>query len=91
MTNIISLHSPKPADDISETLRRIADDLDLGKYEFPVTTAVLLLGHTDSEVPVGDGIMSQQTYWKTYGLGPRCDTFTVRGLIATCMTQWEND
>lgn len=89
--NILQLHKPKPCADVSATLRRIADQVDAGEHgDWPVTTCVVLLGHTDAEVPTENGDLTQASYWTTFGAGPRCDSFTVRGLMATCLRKWDS-
>lgn len=89
---VIQLHQDKPAaDDVVAALRSVADNIEAGNVEFPVTTCVLVLGHTDSEVPCGDGDLGQSIFWRTYGMGPRTDTFTVRGLMATVLNRWGHD
>jgi hypothetical protein len=92
MTNIVQLRQDRPCNDVAATLRRIADEVEAGEHgDWPVTTCVVLLGHTDSEIPAGDGSYAQEMWWHTYGAGPRCDTFTVRGLIATALNRWDHD
>lgn len=71
-------------------LRKTADSIEAGEIDFPVTTAVLVLGHTDSERPEG-GQLLQESFWQTFGFGPRTDSFTVRGLLNTVLTQWGHD
>lgn len=88
MNAVVQLHQPRAIDDVPATLRRIADEIEAGELDWPVTTAVVLLGHTDSERPASDGVLMQNNYWSTYGAGPRCDTFTVRGLMATALREW---
>lgn len=84
---VLQLHKASANNDVVATLRRIADDIEGGNLEWPVTTAVLVVGHTDAEVPAGSSLM-QSAYWTTYGMGPRCDTFTVRGLISSVLSHW---
>lgn len=88
---VLTLHKPAPADDIVRTLRLIADDIEAGKVEWPVTTAVLILGHTGVDRPEGDDERWQEMFWRTYGVGPRSDAFTVRGLLATAIHHWGHD
>lgn len=88
--NVLRLHKSAPADDVVSTLRRVADEIEAGEIEWPVTTAVLVLGHTDAEVPDGDDRV-QQIYWQTYGMGSRTDVFTVRGVLATVLNSWSDD
>lgn len=90
-SNVVALLSGAPADDVCMTLRRIADEIERGEVEFPVTTAVLVLGHTDAERAVDDGLLMQRNYWRTFGMGPRTDSFTVRGLLATVLNRWEHE
>lgn len=87
---VLKLHQPKPTNDVVRTLRRIADEIEAGELEWPVTTAVLIVGHSDAEVPIAGGELRQQSYWTTYGMGPRSDSFTVRGLVASAMRQWNH-
>lgn len=88
MTEIIKLHQEQPTSDIPATLRRIADDIEAGKiWDNPVTTCVVLLGHTGPERCV-EGVMHEKSSWATFGFGPRHDTFTVRGLLASAMRRW---
>lgn len=90
--NILRLHQSRPAaDDVVKALRNIADDIEAGNLEFPATTAVLVIGHTDPEVPCGDGARGQDLYWATFGMGPRNDTFTVRGLLMTALNRWGHE
>ena len=89
--NIVQLHQEKPSDSVAPSLRRLADMIEAGEHgDFPVTTCVVLIGHTDAEVP-GGGEHRQANYWATFGYGPRCDSFTVRGLMATCLRDWGHD
>jgi hypothetical protein len=88
--SIVALHKPKPCEDVVATLRRIADDIENDEVGWPVTTAVLVLGHTEAEVSVG-GDLVQENHWETFGAGPRCDAYTVRGLLLTAATRWAND
>lgn len=89
--SVLQLHKPAPCEDVVSTLRRIADDIEAGKHgDWPVTTAVVVLGHSDAETNDGDNRL-QRSYWDTYGAGPRCDSFTVRGLLATVISRWNKD
>jgi hypothetical protein len=89
--NVLQLHKSVPADEVVGTLRRIADDIEGGSLEWPVTTAVLICGHTDGEVTLSDGSLAEESYWTTYVMGPRTSTFTVRGLVASAMRKWNHD
>lgn len=81
---IVKLHETFPAQDIPATLRRIADRIEAGEYGL-MTTAALCLGHT-SEKPDGEARFQRERY-ELFGIGPRTDMFTVRGLLLTCATQ----
>lgn len=89
--SVVQLLRPKPCGDVVTTLRKIADDIEAGKFDWPVTTAVLICGHTDAEVPVGDDTLAEQSYWTTFATGPRTDSFTVRGLVQSAMRRWNHD
>lgn len=89
--SVIQLHKEAPTNDVAATLRRIADEIEKGEHgDWPVTTAILAIGHSDSEVSDGEGRW-QRHYWRTYGAGPRCDFFTVRGLMMTVINRWGDD
>lgn len=89
MSAVVQLHKERPCNDVAATLRRVADRIEAGEHgDWPVTTCVIVIGHTDAEVPGDDGIIMQQNYWDTYGAGPRCDAFTVRGLLQTVLGRW---
>lgn len=88
MTDIIKLHQEHPSSDIPATLRRIADDIEAGKiWDRPITTCVVMLGHTGAE-RCCEGVLHDQAFWTTFAMGPRVDTFTVRGLMASAMQRW---
>lgn len=90
--NVIRLHQDKPCQNVPATLRRIADEIEANEHgDWPVTTCIVVLGHTDAEVPMEDGSLRQQNYWHTYGAGPRNDVFTVRGLMMTALNRWSDD
>lgn len=89
--NVVQLHAPKPSEEVVATLRRIAADIESGSLEWPVTTAVLICGHSDSEAPCSDGSLREQSYWTTYAMGARSSTFAVRGLVASAMRNWNHD
>lgn len=88
-SNVIELRSGIPDDDIAATLRRYADHIEVGDISFPVTTAILVLGHSETR-NVSDGL-EQTQFWETVPMGPRVDGFTVRGLLATVMNRWRDD
>ena len=91
MSAVLQLHKPAPCEDVVSTLRRIADDIEAGDHgDWPVSTAVVVLGHSDAEFNNGTDRI-QQSYWTTYGAGPRADSFTVRGLLSTVISRWSHD
>lgn len=79
---VVALHKEKPCSDVTATLRRIADEIEAGDIPWPVTTAIVVLAHRD-EKPTGESSFLEHEQWQTYGFGPRCDTFTCRGVLAT--------
>jgi hypothetical protein len=83
---VVQLREAAPAQNIAATLRRIADDLESGKHGL-ITTAVLCLGHTTDQPPK-DGETAHGCEHAIFGLGPRVDIFTVRGLLATCLKEF---
>lgn len=90
--NILQLHQPKPCNDVASSLRRLADQIEAGEHgDWPVTTCIVVLGHTDAEYPASDGMLVQSNHWGTYGFGPRTDIFTTRGLLATAIRNWGDD
>ncbi len=89
--SILALHTPKPADNVVHGLRKLADMIEAGEFTYPVTTCVAVIGHTDGETPIGDGRYAQESHWNVFGYGPRNDTFTVRGLLASALRDWDND
>lgn len=91
MSAVVQLHQEKPTDNVAATLRRIADEIEAGNPEWPVTTCLILLGHSDAERPDADGDYLQGIYWRTYGAGPRVDPYTSRGLLATVLNRWGHD
>lgn len=77
---VVLLRKEKEADRIASALRRIADDLENGKFGL-MTTGVVVLGHTgEQECPGKDYTMPFERY-TLFGLGPRHDSFTIRGLM----------
>ena len=89
---VVKLHQERPCSDVVFALRDIAKQIEDGEIEWPVTTAVLLLGHTGSEKPGGEeGEYSEEMHWQSYGFGPRRDVFTCRGLMATCLNRWNHN
>lgn len=85
MTSIVPIRAEFPPDnDIAGTLRNIADGIERGEYGI-ITTCVVVTGHT-SDRPFPDGKV-QQNRFEIFGAGPRCDIYTVRGLLLTAATQ----
>ena len=89
---VLQLHKPKPCGDVVDGLRKLADQIETGDPDWPVTTCVVCLGHTGSETnPDERGFTYQAVRWRTHGYGPRTDNFTVRGLLATIGNRWDNE
>ena len=82
---IAPIQKPFAADEIPATLRRLADQVEAGKHGLK-TTCVVVLGHTESR-PLDDGDRLQSDTFRIFGCGPRCDAFTVRGLLLTAATR----
>lgn len=83
--NVVPLRQTFAADDIPSTLRRIADDIEEGQFGLR-TTCVVVLGHTEEKM-LADGDKVQGDAFEVFGAGPRCDIYTVRGLLLTAATQ----
>lgn len=75
-----------PADDIATALRRIADELEEGAYDL-VTSCAVVLGHTE-EKPDGEDFSLHSESVEIFGVGPRHDVFTIRGLLSTALTNF---
>lgn len=90
---IIQLRQERPIDNVSASLRRLADEIEKGEHgEWPVTTCVVLLGHVDSPGnPDDEGWVYLKCHFDTRGYGPRNDPFTTRGLMATCLREWTSE
>lgn len=89
---VLQLHKPKPCDSVVDGLRKLADQIEAGDPDWPVTTCVVALGHTGTESnPDENGFCWQGVHWRTHGYGPRTDNFTVRGLMATIIARWDNE
>jgi hypothetical protein len=86
--SVVKLHQERPMTDVAATLRQIASDIESGEVEGPITTAVLLLGHRGKDTPDDSGGYWEDVRWTTYGFGPRADSFSVRGLMATALNRW---
>lgn len=83
--NKIRLLKPEfPPDDIVSTLRKIAEGYEKGDFGFS-TTCVVVLGHTEDKMI--DGEKYDHDHYEMFGCGPRCDIFTIRGLLLTCATR----
>ncbi len=85
---VITLHPIPKQNDIVEGLRNLADAIEAGTVEdMPViTTVVCLLGHTDSKLEE-DGSIGRYIDFDRYAWGPRCDSFTIGGLLAYAAKQ----
>ena len=83
--SVVQLHAGYPAQDISSTLRLIADQIEAGDYGL-ITTAAVCIGHTEDR-PGDDGERLMRDEYEMFGAGPRCDIFTIRGLLLTCATR----
>ena len=74
-----AIKKPFAPDEIPVTLRRIADEIEAGEFGLK-TTCIVVLGHTD-ERPMADGNKEHGSYHQVFGIGPRADPLTVRGLL----------
>lgn len=82
--SVVQLHKAFSPDDIASTLRTIADEYEAGEYGL-MTTCIVAMGHTEhKDMP---DMRIQRERHKLFGCGPRCDYFTVRGLLLTAATQ----
>lgn len=88
---VLTLHKAIPADDVVRMLRTVADDIEAGALDWPVTSAVVVLGHVTSERPRDDGDRWSELSWATFGGGPRSDALTLRGLMATAIHHWGHE
>lgn len=86
LDKITLLHKEPVQSDIVTGLRNLADKIEKGEVEdMPViTTCVLALGHTHDKL-YDNGELGHSATYDLYSWGPRCDTFTVRGLLQTCL------
>jgi hypothetical protein len=80
---IAQIRAPIPADDVVSGLRGLDDRIESGEVEYPVSTCLVLIGHTSDRNH--DGEVWHRSDHDMFGYGPRCDTFTVRGLLATAL------
>lgn len=85
MTNIVPIQKPFAPDDIVGGLRKLADQIEAGDYGLR-TTCLVVLGHTGDSID-GNGDKVHGSDYEMFGYGPRCDTFTTRGLLLTVATQ----
>lgn len=83
--SVVELRPSFPADDIASTLRLIADQVEAGEFGL-ITTCAVAMGHTATK-PDGSGNIEQNCDYELFGCGPRCDIFTVRGLLLTVATK----
>jgi hypothetical protein len=85
---VLTLHPTPQQNDIVAGLRNLADKIEAGTVEdMPViTTVVCLLGHTESKLET-NGDIGRYLDYAEYAWGPRCDTFSVVGLMAYAITQ----
>lgn len=93
-TGVVQLHKDKPATEIPETLRRLADKIERGEGLEIVTTALLVLGHTSEKPSKTEPNITQfHAEHELFALGPRVDLFTVRGLLGHALVRLgiEND
>lgn len=83
MTNgVIDLASRRAtAPDIVAGLRSLADEIEAKGADAPVTTCVVLLGHTWVEGDQPNASLGK------YVFGPRTDPFTVQGLESLALSQ----
>jgi hypothetical protein len=84
--NVLQLHKSFAAREICDTLRRIAGEIENGKYGL-VTTAVVCIGHASEKAPDQDHIIEMSCTYNLFAAGPRVDLFTVRGLLQTCLNK----
>jgi hypothetical protein len=84
VSNIVAIQKPFAPDDIIEGLRKLADRIEAGEYGLR-TTCLVVLGHTEDK-PAPDGKVHASDF-EMFGYGPRCDTFTTRGLLLTAATE----
>lgn len=82
--SVVPIRPAVGAEDIAATLRRIADQYEAGEYGL-ATTCLVVMGHT-SDRPENGGVAQSNTF-EMFGLGPRTDIFTVRGLLLTVATR----
>ena len=82
---VVQLHKPFAPDDMVDGLRKLADQIEAGEYGLR-TTCLVVLGHT-ADKP-GESSKEEEVEYDVFGYGPRCDTFTTRGLLLTAATKF---
>jgi hypothetical protein len=79
--NVVPVTKPAAtADDVVAGLRRIADQVEAGDFDL-VTSCAVVLGHTEEKPGDKPGFTVVGEQVDVFGLGPRHDPFTVRGLL----------
>ena len=81
--SVLQLKKFIAGDDVTTKLRNLTNRIETGEIEFPVSTCLVILGHT-KEGWEGDNVIHSSDH-ELVGYGPRCDTFTVRGLLTTAV------
>ncbi len=79
--SVITQLRPEPAGDVVKALRKIADQLEQGDFGEPISTALLILGHTGGAQPKPGGGYTRSLATRVYAMGTRTDPFTIRGLV----------
>lgn len=85
MTSVVPIRKAFAPDDIPSTLRRIADAYERDEYGL-MTTCLVAMGHTGDH-DAEDGVRIHSERYELFGCGPRCDSFTTRGLLLTVATR----
>lgn len=78
---IVKLLQPGTDLEVVQALREIARQIEAGEIDFPVSSCVVVIGHTERHNDPGGDDFLDQHYCEIYSSGPRCDTFTSLGLI----------
>jgi hypothetical protein len=81
---LVVLRPDKGANDIGRALRAIADDVDAGVYGM-LTTCAVVIGHTYERENPGTDYSAVAERWTSFGIGPRHDPFTIKGLLITAI------
>lgn len=84
MSEVVDLRLKPEYHNISQTLRRIADEIEAGDFGFMPSSAVLVIGSTKNGGTKGDEVLEGYTF-ETFGMGERSDVFTINGLLAVAM------